>query len=63
MWTFIKSLLGLGGCRHEWQSFIQVHENGVNSMYEGRKCLICGRTEKFTPDCGGWTSGHWDEVK
>jgi hypothetical protein len=61
MWAWIKSALGFGGCDHEWfdcGTFIADMKHKPC-----RKCAKCGRLEMFQPDVGGWTSGHWDEVK
>lgn len=44
-------------CTHEWDDQFEV--SGV--LYRG--CMVCDRLEKFSPDVGSWTSGHWDEVK
>ena len=46
-----------GGCKHEWDETFET--SGV--LY--RCCMSCDRLEKFEPDVGGWTAGHWDEVK
>ena len=50
IWSWLMG--AFGGCKHEW-------------LYDKdyRVCLKCPRAEKFTPDAGGWTAGHWDEVK
>ena len=52
----IMKAMGFGGCRHDWRGFDHANK-------DFRVCRICSRVEKFEPDCGGWTSGHWDEVK
>jgi hypothetical protein len=57
MWTWIKSALGFGGCDHEW---FDLRPSDGQLL---RVCSHCLRLEKFEPDCGGNTSGHWDEVK
>jgi hypothetical protein len=56
MWTWIKQFFGIGECKHEWREF----EDRKRLL---RVCDHCLRFEKFEPDVGGWTSGHWDEVK
>jgi len=57
MWTWIKSALGFGGCSHDWRHITW------KQMDQYRACNRCARLEIFTPDVGGWTSGHWDEVR
>lgn len=54
IWSWLIG--AFGGCRHDWLFYTEVNR-------ECRGCRICHRVEVFTPDVGGWTSGHWDEVK
>ena len=56
MWTWIKSLFGFGACAHEWH---EMH----SPTHLLRVCSHCLRLDRFEPDCGGNTAGHWDEVK
>jgi hypothetical protein len=52
IWSWLIG--AFGGCEHEW----------VYSFNEQlRKCRKCERMERFESDAGGWTAGHWDEVR
>ena len=55
MKRWLKNLL-MRDCKHKW-----VERTDGAFLY--RKCSTCPRLEKFEPDCGGNTAGHWDEVK
>lgn len=56
MLSWIMKAIGFGGCRHDWQQSQRPIEGDAI-----RWCSKCGETEKFEPDCGGWTAGHWDK--
>ena len=56
MWAWIKQFFWWKCPTHEWEEY-----TASGSLYRG--CIYCDRLEKFEPDVGGWTSGHWDEVK
>lgn len=55
IWSWLIGVFGRT-CRHEWEEYT------VNGSLR-RYCVYCPRVEQFEPDAGGWTAGHWDEVK
>lgn len=42
-------------CKHDWEQY-----EVSDILYRG--CVVCDRVEKFEPDVGGNTAGHWDRV-
>ena len=59
MWTWLIGAFGGGKhrCNHDWR-FVTWQQAD-----QYRTCNRCARLELFEPDVGGWTSGHWNEVR
>lgn len=55
IWSWLIG--AFGGCRHEWEEY---RSGATGNLYRG--CKLCHQVEKFEPDCGGNTAGHWDRV-
>ena len=55
IWTWLVGTFWRSRCVHDWEQY-----EVMNVLYRG--CVRCDRIERFEPDCGGNTAGHWDEV-